>query len=716
MEALPLRPLPPISSIYDSSHQGLDWNNTVTHHQPEGQMDFSNAANYAPPVYDYTQHFDPTLTQGQLAPEVVGSSVSQSMPRICSLDSAISLSSLQEMKTRQIGLYTLHEKIGIGMYGAVRRAVHKVTKTEVAIKIIKKNALRPHKNALIRVYREIEVQKRLNHPYVLDIFQVMETDEKIYLVTELCRGGELFNLIQKRKRLSDQEARKYFYQLLLAIQYCHDRGVVHRDIKAENLLLDEFGSIKLADFGFSNFFTDSGMLGTFCGSPQYAAPEVFLGKKYHGPQLDVWSMGVILHVFLTGRTPFEGRNFQQIQERVLYGPIEYPFFVSPEAAQLMNLMMNRKADQRATLRQVMNHRWLKCDDIPRSIRTELEVYHYIIDLISKDPSKECMTELGITETQMRESANRFDNVDGLNRLLVKEYRTRRMRKVWRDPGTINAIIAASLLRAEGKPRVVPVERIDGVPVNIELSAREMTIDQEADNRTGWTKFLPGPEEYPYDQFTEEEQLEKEQDLKEFEKAMDDKRLDVVESLPHPSRSAEIPNFEEAQLTKPSRVDKKFESVDSSEGYGGTGDTSAMSTISPSLSSMVAPDLRRMPSDVCSRMGALDIKRRSIAEVGEPAPLPKRPSLPECLSSSGGIGAHRGALKLADPPKKKGERKNFFELMRLKKNKAHRTDRNCRLENGLASTRPNWFLPPPSLPEGGSFDDTEEIKSNEETNG
>ncbi|GMT07245.1 hypothetical protein PENTCL1PPCAC_29419, partial [Pristionchus entomophagus] len=720
LDSAPLR-LPPVSSsppsIFGHHHdlctplwadcRGGQSGMEVAQRQLQ-PMERYEATSYAPecrlPADQMDSEFQPSATASLELHSTM------EMPR-GSVDSAISMvASAQRCKLKQVGLYTMHEKIGTGMYGAVRRAVHKVTKTEVAIKIVKKEALRPYKNAMMRVYREIEVQKRLNHPFVLDIFQVMETESTIYLVTELCQGGELFNLIQKKRRMTEPEARKYFCQLLTAVQYCHERGVVHRDIKAENLLLDEFGNVKLADFGFSNFYNDSSLLGTFCGSPQYAAPEVFLGKKYYGPQLDIWSMGVVLHVFLTGRTPFEGRNFAHIQDQVLNAPIEYPFYVPYEAAQLMNLMMNRNVSQRATLRQVMNHRWLRHNEIPRLIKNSVAIYDYIVDYIPKDFTREILHELGIIDRQFRESEGRFDNVDGMKRLLVKEYRARRLRKVWADSNTVNIVVAAQVLQSEGRKRLTTVTKIDAEPIKRDLDVREAKINEDDENKVyPWCSFLPGPEEYPYREFQEEEQKEIEENEREREaKSVDSceeygqSTLKVDDSIPQGIRSAEIPNFEEAQRPAPARIEKNLQSVDSSEGYGGTGETSARSILDPSLTSMAQPDLKRMPSDVCSRMGALDIsqKRRSVAETGEQPPLPKRPSLPECLS---GEGMERGALKLAEPPRKQSERKTFFEMMRLKRKKAHAH------ENGHSATRPNWFLPAPPLPEGGSFDDADETK-------
>ncbi|XP_063959214.1 serine/threonine-protein kinase SIK1-like [Lytechinus pictus] len=130
--------------------------------------------------------------------------------------------------------------------------------------------------------------KMLSHPNVIKLYQVMETKSMLYLVTEYASSGEMFDYLDTHGRMSEKEAKKKFMQIISAVEYCHKRHVVHRDLKAENLLLDGNMNIKIADFGFSNFFTPGEHLATWCGSPPYAAPEVFEGQRYDGPQLDIW--------------------------------------------------------------------------------------------------------------------------------------------------------------------------------------------------------------------------------------------------------------------------------------------------------------------------------------------------------------------------------------------------------------------------------------------
>ncbi|CAN7945920.1 unnamed protein product, partial [Ixodes pacificus] len=163
-------------------------------------------------------------------------------------------------------------------------------------------------------------------------------------------------------------ARRKFWQVLSAVEYCHSNRVVHRDLKAENLLLDCNMNIKLADFGFSNFFSPDDYLTTWCGSPPYAAPEVFEGKCYIGPEIDVWSLGVVLYVLVCGALPFDGCNLQVLRSRVLSGRFRIPFFMSTDCEHLIRKMLVLEPSKRLTVEQVKRHRWLQ-PGLPRSLAT-----------------------------------------------------------------------------------------------------------------------------------------------------------------------------------------------------------------------------------------------------------------------------------------------------------------------------------------------------------
>ncbi len=183
----------------------------------------------------------------------------------------------------RVGLYDLEKVLGKGNFALVRLGVHKLTRTKVAVKIVDKSDLDEENQR--KIFREIEIMRRLSHPSVIRLYQVMETEAMIYIVTEYAANGEIFDHMVKNGRMAEPEACRVFAQILAAVRYCHSRGVVHRDLKAENLLLDSENNIKLADFGFSNYFVRGGLLSTWCGSPPYAAPELFEGKQYVGPKV-----------------------------------------------------------------------------------------------------------------------------------------------------------------------------------------------------------------------------------------------------------------------------------------------------------------------------------------------------------------------------------------------------------------------------------------------
>ncbi|XP_021566181.1 serine/threonine-protein kinase SIK2, partial [Carlito syrichta] len=159
-------------------------------------------------------------------------------------------------------------------------------------------------------------------------------------------------------RLNESEARRKFWQILSAVDYCHGRKIVHRDLKAENLLLDNNMNIKIADFGFGNFFKSGELLATWCGSPPYAAPEVFEGQQYEGPQLDIWSMGVVLYVLVCGALPFDGPTLPILRQRVLEGRFRIPYFMSEDCEHLIRRMLVLDPSKRLTIAQIKEHKWM----------------------------------------------------------------------------------------------------------------------------------------------------------------------------------------------------------------------------------------------------------------------------------------------------------------------------------------------------------------------
>ncbi|CAB3398949.1 unnamed protein product [Caenorhabditis bovis] len=255
-----------------------------------------------------------------------------------------------------VGKYKLLKTIGKGNFAKVKLAKHIITGQEVAIKIIDKAALNP--SSLQKLFREVKIMKQLDHPNIVKLYQVMETEQTLYLVLEYASGGEVFDYLVAHGRMKEKEARAKFRQIVSAVQYLHSKNIIHRDLKAENLLLDHDMNIKIADFGFSNTFSLGNKLDTFCGSPPYAAPELFSGKKYDGPEVDVWSLGVILYTLVSGSLPFDGQNLKELRERVLRGKYRIPFYMSTDCENLLKKFLVLNPQRRSSLDVIMKDRWM----------------------------------------------------------------------------------------------------------------------------------------------------------------------------------------------------------------------------------------------------------------------------------------------------------------------------------------------------------------------
>lgn len=191
-------------------------------------------------------------------------------------------------------------------------------------------------------------------------FTVIKTPSEIIMVLEYA-GGELFDYIVAHGRMKEPEARRFFQQMLCAVEYCHRHKIVHRDLKPENLLLDENLDVKIADFGLSNIMTDGNFLKTSCGSPNYAAPEVIGGKLYAGPEVDVWSCGVILYVLLVGRLPFDDEHIPSLFAKIAKGTYSIPQWMPSGAASLIKKLLVVNPVQRATIEEIRDDPWFLMD-------------------------------------------------------------------------------------------------------------------------------------------------------------------------------------------------------------------------------------------------------------------------------------------------------------------------------------------------------------------
>ncbi|XP_027471515.1 maternal embryonic leucine zipper kinase isoform X2 [Zalophus californianus] len=259
--------------------------------------------------------------------------------------------------------YELYETIGTGGFAKVKLACHILTGEMVAIKIMDKNALG---SDLPRVKTEIEALKNLRHQHICQLYHVLETANKIFMVLEYCPGGELFDYIISQDRLSEEETRVVFRQIVSAVAYVHSQGYAHRDLKPENLLFDEYHKVKLIDFGLcaKPKGNKDYHLQTCCGSLAYAAPELIQGKSYLGSEADVWSMGILLYVLMCGFLPFDDDNVMALYKKIMVDP-----------------------KKRISVKNLLSHPWIMHDyNCPVEWQSKKSLIHL---------DEDCVTELSV---------------------------------------------------------------------------------------------------------------------------------------------------------------------------------------------------------------------------------------------------------------------------------------------------------------------------------
>jgi 5'-AMP-activated protein kinase catalytic alpha subunit len=256
--------------------------------------------------------------------------------------------------------YELGRLLGQGTFAKVYHARNLVTGVNVAIKVVDKEKVL--KVGMVdQIKREISVMRLVRHPNVVELYEVMATKTKIFIVMEYAKGGELFNKIAKGK-LKVDVARRYFQQLISAVDFCHSRGVYHRDLKPENLLLDENDNLKVSDFGLSTLSESKcqdGLLHTTCGTPAYVAPEVINRKGYEGCKADIWSCGVILFVLLAGYLPFHDQNLMEMYRKIGKGEVKFPKWFALEVRRLLSRILDPNLKTRISMAKIMENSWFK---------------------------------------------------------------------------------------------------------------------------------------------------------------------------------------------------------------------------------------------------------------------------------------------------------------------------------------------------------------------
>ncbi|RDX79528.1 CBL-interacting serine/threonine-protein kinase 4, partial [Mucuna pruriens] len=281
-----------------------------------------------------------------------------------------------------LGKYQVTRFLGRGNFAKVYQALSLVDGTTVAVKAIDKSktvdaAMEP------RIVREIDAMRRLHHhPNILKIHEVLATKTKIYLIVEFAGGGELFSKLSRRGRLPEPLARRYFSQLVSALQFCHRHGIAHRDLKPQNLLLDAAGDLKISDFGLSALpeHLHDGLLHTACGTPAYTAPEILRRVGYDGAVADAWSCGVILYNLLTGHLPFDDSNIPAMCRRISHREYEFPAWISKPARRLIYQLLDPNPKTRIKLENVFDNAWLKNK---KTVRVDAKESVFESDLYNK---------------------------------------------------------------------------------------------------------------------------------------------------------------------------------------------------------------------------------------------------------------------------------------------------------------------------------------------
>ncbi|OWA53890.1 Serine/threonine kinase SAD-1 [Hypsibius exemplaris] len=335
------------------------------------------------------------------------------------------------LEGKMVGPYRLEKTLGKGQTGTVKLGIHYNTGEKIAVKCINKEKL--SESVLTKVEREIAIMKLIEHPYVLALKEVYESERFLYLLLEHVGGGELFDYLVKKGRLTPKEARKFFRQIISALDFCHSHGICHRDLKPENLLLDDKTNIRIADFGMASLQMNGSMLETSCGSPHYASPEVIRGERYDGRKADVWSCGVILYALLVGALPFDDDNLRNLLEKVKKGVFHIPHFVPPECQNLLRGMIEVDPNKRLTITQINRHPWA-CAGGKGELELELPVVqvvqtHIIPTMESIDPDVlDCMTSLGCFKDKQKLLSELLNNRHNMEKVIFFLLLDRKRRK------------------------------------------------------------------------------------------------------------------------------------------------------------------------------------------------------------------------------------------------------------------------------------------------
>ena len=260
----------------------------------------------------------------------------------------------------EISQYQIKGKIGEGMFGKVKLGIHLLTKEKVAIKIFDKGKIKNEKEVEY-IEREISILKKLNHYNTIKLYNIIQNENFIFLIQEYVPNGELLHFLEnpENMNLTENHICKIYQQIISGIEYLHEIGIAHRDLKLENILLNRDKNIKIIDFGLSNKYNKENgeLLQSSCGSPCYAAPEMIKGIQYHGLDTDIWSSGILLYLMLCKSFPFNDKNNSKLYQKILSGKFNLPNYLSNEAKDLLSKLLKVNPIERIKLDEIKKHPW-----------------------------------------------------------------------------------------------------------------------------------------------------------------------------------------------------------------------------------------------------------------------------------------------------------------------------------------------------------------------